>query len=98
MAVIVNELRFRDRCNESYFWIYGSFADFVASAALYDPGCADFVEGATLWEPRNADFIAHITLWEPRSAEFVAGTTLGKPRSADFVANAIQHLMNLEKK
>ena len=47
------------------FWICGSFADFVAGAALCDPQCADFVAGTALCEPRSADFVAGAALGEP---------------------------------
>ena len=44
------------------FWTCGSFADFVAGAALCDPRRADFVAGAALCEPRNANFVAGAAL------------------------------------
>ena len=58
------------------FWTCGSFADFVAGAALGEPRSADFVAGTALGEPRSADFVAGTALGEPRSADFVAGTAL----------------------
>ena len=57
MVVIVEELRFRDRCSESGLCTRDSFADFVAGTALCDPRCADFVAGAALGEPQSADFV-----------------------------------------
>ena len=61
------------------FWTCGSFADFVAGAALGDePRSADSVAGAgtALGEPR---FGAGTALCEPRSADFVASTALCEP-------------------
>ena len=63
------------------FWTCGSFADFVA--------------GAALGEPRNTDFMAGTAFGEPRSTDFVAGAAFGEPRSADFVSGAAL-LVNLE--
>ena len=85
MVVIVEELRFRDRCSESGLWTCGSFANFVAGTALCDPRCTDFVAGAALGEPQSVDFVTGTALCEPRSADFVADAALGEPRSADFV-------------
>ena len=70
-----------------YFWTCGSFADFVAGAALCEPRRADFVAVTARCDPRHVDFVAGAALCEPRCAEFVTGTALCEPRSAESVTD-----------
>ena len=97
-----SKCRFRGRCStldmrrsdsvtgamNRDFWTCGSFADFVAGAALCEPRCADFVAVTARCDPRHVDFVAGAALCEPRCAEFVTGIALCEPRSAESVTDA----------
>ena len=66
-------------------WTCGSFADFVAGAALGERRSADFVAGTALGEPRSADFVAGAALCEPRSVDFVALPHISAERGEGLV-------------
>ena len=97
MLVIVEELRFRDRCRIVTFGHVARLQLPAWQAQHLEVQISwqaqrlvtDFVTGAALGEPRSADFVAGAALGEPRSGDFMAGAALGEPRSADFVAGTV---------